>query len=109
MSKNRTDFERMVEQLVHEHFEFDDRLESVIWIAHGMEPEIRLIQVTPETFPSRDVLAFYFPPSDEVPYPLLIAQVTPDEWQMVLRGEIPLPDGWSLDDHKVLSREMVLV
>ena len=52
-------------------------------------------------------MSFYFAPSDEIPYPMFLAQVTPEEWQQVLRDKIPLPEEWSLENHKVFSRELV--
>ncbi len=109
MSENYFHLESIVEKLIHEHFELDENLEKVMWINPEKTSEIRLIQITADTFPTGDVLSFYFPPSKEVPYPLLIAQVTPEEWQQVLRDEIPLPEEWSLDNHKVFAREMVTV
>jgi hypothetical protein len=107
MSQNYNPLESIVEKLIHEHFDLDENLEKVMWINPEKTSEIRLIQITADTFPTGDVLSFYFPPSKEVPYPLLIAQVTPEEWRQVLRDEIPLPEEWSLKNHKVFSRELV--
>lgn len=109
MSQNHNNRESIVEKLIHDHFELDESLEKVIWVNSETAPEIRLIQITADTLPTGDVLSFYFPPSKEIPYPLLIAQVTPKEWQKVLQDEIPLPEAWSLENHKVFAREMVTV
>jgi len=38
-----------------------------------------------------------------------MAEITPEEWQKVLRNEIPLPEGWTLENNKVYSREMIAV
>jgi hypothetical protein len=107
MSQNHKALENVVEKLIQEHFELDESLEKVIWINPDTAPEIRLIQITADTLPTGDVLSFYFAPSAEIPYPMFIAQVTPKEWQQVLQDEIPLPEEWSLENHKVFSREMV--
>jgi hypothetical protein len=77
------------------------------WSGSNPRPEIRLIEITAETLPTGDVMSFYFSPSDEVPFPLFIAQITPEEWQMVLQNKIPLPKGWSLKNYQIFSREMV--
>jgi hypothetical protein len=107
MSQNYNHLESIVEKLIHEHFDLDENLEKVMWINPEITSEIRLIQITAETVPTGDVVSFYFAPSDEVPYPMFLAQVTPEEWQQVLRDEIPLPEEWSLENHKVFSRELV--
>lgn len=106
MSQNHN-LESIVEKLINEHFELDENLEEVIWFKSEAAPKIRLLEINPDTFATGVVQSFSFPPSDEVPYPLVIAEVTPQEWQKVLRKEILLPEGWRLGNHKTFSREMV--
>ena len=106
MSQNH-EIETVVENLAREHFELEENLEKVIWVKTGKTPAIRLLEVNPDTFATGMVQSFYFPSSDEVPFPVYIAEVTPEEWQRVLRNEIKLPDGWSLENHKEFSREAV--
>ncbi len=107
MSQNHHNLESVVEKLIQEHFELDESLEKVIWIKSGKTPAIRLLEINPETPPTGEVLSFYFPPSDEIPYALYLAEIKPEEWPRVLQNEIPLPEGWSLENHRVFSREMV--
>jgi hypothetical protein len=95
------------ESLIQEQFELDPSLENVIWFNSDKTTEVRLLQITSETFPAGAVLSFYFPPDEEFPYAMIMAQITPEEWQKVLRNEIPLPEGWTMENHKVYSREMV--
>lgn len=109
MYQNHKDMESVVEALVQEHFELDDSLEKVVWFKYGKRSEICLLHVTADTLPTDDVLSFHFSTSDDVPFPLQIAQITPDEWKKVLSKNIPLPDDWSLKNYKVYSRNMVLV
>ena len=106
MSQNH-DIESVVGKLVQEHFELDESLEKVIWFKSGSKPEIHLLEINPATPSTGDVLSFYFPPSDEIPYALFLAEVTPEEWQKVLRNDIPLPEEWRLENHKIFSRDMV--
>ncbi len=108
MSQNHQSIEAVVEKLVHEYFEADEHLEKIIWI-RSPKPEIRLIEVNAQTVTTNDVLSFYFPPSDEIPYAMKIAEVTPAEWQRVLQNEIPLPVGWGLENRQEFSREVVAV
>jgi hypothetical protein len=108
MSQNHQNFESVVEKLVHEYFEQEENLEKIVRIKSD-KPEIRLLEVNAQTIATGDVQSFYFPPSDEIPYVLRIAEITPKEWQKVLQNEIPLPVGWSLEDHQVFSRDLVAV
>ncbi|MCI0694508.1 hypothetical protein L0337_21175 [candidate division KSB1 bacterium] len=109
MSQNHRNLESVVEKLINEHFELDESLEKVIWIKSGKTPAIRLLEINPETPPTGEVLSFYFPPSDEIPYALYMAEIKPEEWVKVLQNEIPLPEGWSLENYQVFSRKMVAV
>jgi hypothetical protein len=104
MSQNH-DIESVVKKLIQEHFALEESFEKVIWFKSKTTPEIHLLEVNPATPATGDVLSFYFPPSEEIPYPLFLAEVTPEEWQKVLQNEIPMPEGWSLENHKVFSRE----
>ena len=97
------------EDLIQEHFELESRLEKVIWINSDKASEIRLLEINPETFPTGSVLSFYFPPDDEFPFAMHIAEIRPEEWQKILRHEIPLPEGWTLDNYKAYSRETITV
>lgn len=97
------------ENLIQEHFDLEPSLEKVIWINPELSTEIRLLEINPETFPSGMVQSFYFPPSDEIPSAMFLAEVTPEEWQKILRNDIPLPEGWTLANYKVYSRETVAV
>ncbi len=107
MSQNHQNLESVVERIVHEHFALEENLEKVIWIRSRSAAEICLLEVNSDTFATGMVQSFYFPPSDEIPYPLILAEVTPEEWQKILRNEIELPEGWSLENHKAFVREVV--
>jgi hypothetical protein len=107
MSQNHQNLESVVEKIVHEHFELEENLEKVIWIRSRATPEICLLEINSDTFATGMVQSFYFPPSEEIPYPLILAEVTPEEWQKILRDEIELPEGWSLENHKAFEREVV--
>jgi hypothetical protein len=109
MSHNHRNIEGVVEKIISEHFELDESLEKVIWFRSETAPEINLLEINSATPATGDVLSFYFPPSDEVPYPLYLAEVTPEEWHKVQRREIPLPEGWNLENYAEFSREMVAV
>jgi len=98
------DIEKAVKFLAQNNFEVEDGLERIIWLRHGAGDTIRLIEVNRNGFPTGRVEAFYFAPYEEVPFETYLSDITPKEWQKVLSGEIPLPDGWSLDDSKEFLR-----
>jgi len=97
------------ENLIQEHFELEPSLERVIWINPNKTTEIRLLEINPESPPTGSVLSFYFPPYEEFPYAMKIAEITPEEWEKILRHEIPLPNGWTVDNYKAYSRETVTI
>lgn len=97
------------EDLIQEHFELEPSLEQVIWVNPEKTTEMRLLEINPETPPTGSVLSFYFPPYDDFPYGTKIAEITPEEWEKILRHEITLPNGWTLDNYKVYSRETVTI
>ncbi|MGH7453736.1 MAG: hypothetical protein ACRENG_20470 [bacterium] len=97
------------EDLIQEQFELEPSLEQVIWIDADKPAEIRLLEINPETPATGSVMSFYFPPVDEFPYATKIAEIRPEEWQKILRHEIPLPRGWTLENYKVYSREAITV
>ncbi len=108
MSQNHS-IVHAAEDLIQEQFELEPSLEQVIWINSDMTTEIRLLEINPETPATGSVLAFYFPPYQEFLYATHIAEIRPEEWQNILRHEIPLPEGWTLDNYKAYAREMVTV
>jgi hypothetical protein len=71
---------------------------------HGAGERIRLIEVNRNGFPTGRIEAFYFAPSQEVPFKTYLADVTPEEWQQILSGEIPLPEGWSREGSREFLR-----
>jgi hypothetical protein len=101
--------QEMVRRLAREHFEVDESIERIIWFKDTVnQDEIHLIEVNRDIFPEGMVLLFYHKPSHKFPLPLRIADVTPEEWEKVKSGMIPLPEGWSLESMEIFQREEVL-
>ncbi|MGQ9625939.1 MAG: hypothetical protein ACUVV0_03425 [Anaerolineae bacterium] len=97
--------EKVVRQLIHSHFETEEGIEQIIWLQDGEEKEIRLLEINRNTLPTGAVETFYFAPSQDVPFPVRIADITPQEWEQVKSGNIPLPPGWTLEQAKIFQRE----
>jgi hypothetical protein len=106
MSTNHV-LEQFVATLVQEHFELEEDLEQIVWLKKGPPSEIRLLEVNRNTAATGMVEVFGFAPSADVPYPLRIAEITPDEWERVQNGTISLPESWSLEDAEIFTREHV--
>jgi hypothetical protein len=103
MTENHN-IEKAVKFLAQNNFEVEDGLERIVWLRHGAGDKIRLIEVNRNGFPTGRIEAFYFAPFAEVPFKTYLADITPNEWQQILSGEIPLPEGWSLENRKEFLR-----
>jgi hypothetical protein len=106
--KARPNRAEVAESLVKAHFDVEPELEAVYLMRARDEsdPEepIALLEVNPATFPTGSITPFAFAPTGDVPFPVLIAEVTRAELEAAKRGEIPLPNGWSLEEARVIER-----
>ncbi len=100
--------EEIVQRLTRWHFEIEEGIEQIIWFKNGGKNEIRLLEVNRDTFPEDKILVFYHRPTSEYPVPVRLADITPEEWEKVKKGLIPLPAGWSLDEAEIFERNKVL-
>lgn len=100
--------EDFVESLAKLHFEVDEGVEQIVWFRGGEGKEIRLIEVNRTALPSDSIQVFRFAPSDEVPFPMFIADIRPSEWGRVQSEDIPLPEGWNIEDIEVFQRTELL-
>ena len=107
MAASDTVTKEFVESLAQLHFEADDGIEQIIWVRSGDEKEIRLIEVNRTALPSESIQVFRFAPSEDVPFPIFIADVRPTEWERIQSGDIPLPEGWSLEEAREFRRSEV--
>lgn len=92
--------DEVVTTLAARHFRVEPDLSRVVRIVSANEnaPDepIKLLEVNAATVATGNVEAFGFAPTPEVPFAILIAEVTPEEYGRIERHEIRLPDGWSL-------------
>jgi CheY-like chemotaxis protein len=93
-----------VEGLAQLHFEADEGVEQIAWFRTDEGKEIHLIEINRTALPSDSIQVFRFAPSEEVPFPMLIADVRPSEWERVQSGEIPLPEGWEMEEIEMFQR-----
>lgn len=97
-----------VEEIARQHFLLDDAVEKVIWFKNNKRKEVQLIEVSRTALPTGSVEAFFISSSKEIPFSLLVADVSPKEWESIQKGKIPLPDGWDLKKVAVFDRDTVL-
>lgn len=101
---NAQRIESVVRRLVQSHFEIEEGIDEIVWLKDGVHQEIRLIEINRSTLPTKSVEVLYFSPNQDVPFPVRIADVTPQEWKQVQRGDIPLPPDWSLQQIQIFQR-----
>jgi len=95
MTKDET-----VRELAAWHFGVEPDLKQVIRIVGDNENSpsepIKLLEINAATVATGSVEPFAFAPTASVPFPTLIAEVTPEEFDRIQSDELRLPEGWSL-------------
>jgi len=97
-----------IREIARLHFLMDDSIERIIWFQNKDHKEVQLIEVNRTALPIESVETFLIPESEEIALPLLITDVTPQEWERIQSSEIKLPDGWDLTHISVFDREETL-
>jgi hypothetical protein len=101
--------DEVAEDLADTHFRVEPDLQRVIRILADDEdsPEepIKLLEVNAATVPTGSVARFAFGASATVPFPIVIAEITPEEYEQLQRHELAMPPGWSLSKVKELTRK----
>jgi len=88
-------------ELVEWHYKVDSEMTQAIRIFAPNEDDprepIKFLEVSPDTPASGNVMTFTFGPTEDLPFSMRIATITPEEMHRVESGEIPLPEGWDLN------------
>jgi hypothetical protein len=101
---NKQQIEKVVRRLVQSHFEIEPNIDEIVWFRDGENQEIHLIEINRDTLPTGNVEVFSFAPTQDVPFPVRIADITPQEWKQAQSGNIPLPPGWTLRQIQIFHR-----
>lgn len=97
------DREKIAKLLAEKHYHIEPSITEIHTIHSGtpshppqLEP-IKLLEVNPNTVAS-GILPLWFDavPASGIPYPSVIIEVTPGEYEQIRRNELKLPDGWLL-------------
>jgi hypothetical protein len=86
--------------LADAHFLIEDGLERVFIIRAGLDDPrepIKLLEVNANTVPLGSIEAIPFAGSKDIPFVTEIAEISPEEFSKLERGELSLPPGWTLD------------
>lgn len=90
----------VVTWIARQHFAVDKGITRIVYLPTGAPAEeVRLLEVNalaslPENGPVEAV--DFMPDIEGVHYTLFVADVTPRQFESIMRGELPLPKGWQL-------------
>jgi len=101
------DKDQVAEELIRWHFEVEPGLVRVHRIMaedeDAPDEPIKLLEINTHTVATGEFSAFGFAPTEDVPYPTVVAEVTPDELeQLQRRGAVP--KGWGLEGARTYER-----
>lgn len=89
--------------LAQAHYRVESDLMEIIRLRRAPDVEllreepIKLLEVNPATIPAGIMpLRFGPEPTHGIPYPSVIVEVTPEEFEEIKKGRLVLPDGWRL-------------
>lgn len=57
---------------------------------------VKLLEVNPATSPSGVMPIAFAPDPPDVPFPSIIVEATPDEYERIANGQLSLPEAWRL-------------
>ena len=95
--------DQFAQWIARRHLAADPGISDVLYLHTNAPPnEVRLLEINtllsvPEK--SQPIEAFDFGPDiDGLPFVVLVADITPDQWRAVQSNVLALPAGWSLDE-----------
>lgn len=91
-------------ELVRAHREAEPNLLRVVFYPDPQEREVRLLEVIDGSPPSGEALPCRFArdESGAVPYPVVVVELSPAEFELLEEGKIALPEGWAQQGREVL-------
>jgi hypothetical protein len=105
-----SDKEAAARELAHLHFLAEPSVTQVFRLAGSQEAEgrpeepIKLLEINPDSFAS-GILPLHFAAAPErgIPYPSIIVEVTPDEFDLIRSRKLTLPPSWEIQEE--ISRD----
>jgi hypothetical protein len=95
------DHEEAAKQLAQRHYRIEPGITEIRTLTsgtiQGVNEPIKLLEVNTNTIASGIMpLRFDAAPASGIPFPSVIVEVTPDEYEKIKRKELLLPNGWLL-------------
>jgi|SRR3954470_17377542 len=91
--------------LARKHYQIEDGITHIFRLTDKVEVEVRpaepikLLEVNAATVPSGVMPLHFGPaPASGVPFPSVIVEVTPAEFEKIRRQELKLPQGWVIGE-----------
>jgi DNA-binding NarL/FixJ family response regulator len=97
-----------VKEIARLHFLMDNSIEKIVWFQNNKRREIQLLEVSRTALPTQSVEAFLISANKEVKIDLLVADVTPQEWESIQNKKIELPSGWNVTKIMSFDREELI-
>jgi hypothetical protein len=99
--------DEVARELVAAHFKVEPGLRRVYRILSDKEADpaepIKLLEVNASTVSTGSVEPFAFAPTKDTPFPMVIAEVSPEELAGLEEKRLPLPAGWSLERAEIFN------
>jgi hypothetical protein len=99
-----SDRDEVAKKLAYKHYEIEPGITRIFKLRDKPEFEglsstpIKLLEINTDTAPSGIMPLHFGPvPGSGIPYPSVIVEVTPDEFERIQLQELKLPDGWTID------------
>jgi hypothetical protein len=97
------DRDEVAKKIAQTHYRIEPGITAIYTICDNTpngglsDAPIRLLEVNANTPPS-GILPIQFDPvpASGIPYPSVIVEVTPGEFEKIRRQELPLPHGWAI-------------
>jgi len=88
--------------LAEAHLEMEPEIRRIVRLVSddenfGREP-LKLLEVNADTSPSGIVPIGFSPDLPRIPFPFVLVEITPGEFEDVSAGRLALPHGWRLDE-----------
>ncbi len=100
-----SDKDEVAKKLAHKHYDIEPGITRIFKLRDKPEFEelsstpIKLLEVNVDTAPSGIMPLYFGPvPSSGIPFPSVIVEVTPEEFERIKVHELELPEGWTIDE-----------
>jgi hypothetical protein len=108
MSAGLSERAAFAEWLARQHLRYDTRLTEIVYLPTGAsEDEVRLLEVNTGLFPEpgNPIVPIETTPAiTDLPFRMLVADVTPEEWDRIKTDPSLLPAGWKLEGNHIFRR-----